>query len=112
MMPSSKPIRRYLDELCRAAKGVDFAAIVIGYERQTRFVWSMGSDPAAKLKALMDSGGKPMAILGASVIGNAFLYSLIPFPEYEECAGVQAYLEAIGEEVTCALAERLQASLN
>ena len=111
-MPAPDSNRRYLHELRCAAKRADYAAIVVGYERQTRFVWSMGGDPGTKLQALIDAGGRPMAILGARVIGNAFLYSLTPFPEYEKCPGVQAYLAAIGEEVTRVLEERVKASRN
>jgi hypothetical protein len=75
-------------------------------------VWSAGEDPAARLKALLRSGGKPFAILGADIVGNAFIYRLNPFPEYEEAIWMRRYLAAVGENVAEILEQRLSAARN
>jgi hypothetical protein len=94
------------------AEDADFAAIVVGYDRETRFVWSGRDDPAGKLESLLRQGGKPVAVLGADIVGNAFIYRLIPFPYYEDDAGTRQYLAAVGENVAEILKRRLEATLN
>jgi len=111
MTPSRTPAD-YLNALLQEARQADFAAIVVGYEEETCFVWSAGEDPAARLKALLRSGGKPFAILGADIVGNAFIYRLNPFPEYEEAIWMRRYLAAVGENVAEILEQRLSAARN
>ena len=102
----------YLSELRAEASRADFAAIVIGYDELTRFVWSTSDDPASRLAGLLDAGGKAVAILGADVIGNAFIYRLNPFPEYEDDADTRRYLAAVGERIAEILEQRLQSAMN
>ena len=102
----------YLHELFGEARQADFAAIVVGCEIETRFIWSTNDDPAARLEALLNSGGKPVAILGAEIVGNAFIYRLNPFPEYEDDAGVRRYLATVGETVAGILEQRVAATRN
>jgi hypothetical protein len=111
MTPPRTPAH-YLDELFVEATEADFAAIVVGYEAETRFVWSTSDDPAARLDALLRSGGKPVAILGADIVGNAFIYRLNPFPEYAEDAWTRQYLAAVGERVAGILEQRVAAARN
>ena len=111
-MNSSHPTGDYLEKLFNEARQADFAAIVVGYEQETRFIWSAGDDPAAKLEALLESGGRPFAILGADIIGNAFVYRLNPFPEYEDNAGTHEYLTAIGNHLANILEQRVAATRN
>jgi hypothetical protein len=102
----------YLKALRSEAQEAEFAAIVVGFDRETRFVWSGRDDPAAKLEALLRTGGKPVAVLGANIVGNAFLYRLTPFPEYEDDPGTRQYLATVGENVAGILEQRLEAALN
>jgi hypothetical protein len=111
-MTSSRAPAEYLDDLVLEASHADFAAIVVGYEEETRFVWSGSDDPAARLKALLCSGGRPFAILGADIVGNAFIYRLIPFREYEGETWMLPYLAAVGENVATTLAQRLTVARN
>jgi hypothetical protein len=111
-MTSPRTPADYLDELFGEAKRADFAAIVVGYDLETRFIWSTNDDPATRLEALLSSGGKPVAILGADIVGNAFIYRLNPFPEYEEDVWTRKYLAAVGENVAAILERRLQTALN
>ncbi len=111
-MTPSRTLVDYLNALVQEASQADFAAIVVGYEEETRFVWSAGDDPAARLKALLRSGGKPFAIMGADIVGNAFIYRLNPFPEYEDEKWMREYLAAVGENVAGLLEQRLAAARN
>jgi hypothetical protein len=111
-MTSPRTPAHYLDELLVEAREADFAAIVVGYEAETRFVWSTSDDPAARLDALLRSGGKPVAILGADIVGNAFIYRLNPFPEYEDNTWARRYLAAVGECVAEILEQRAVAARN
>jgi hypothetical protein len=111
MTPSRTPAD-YLNALLQEARQADFAAIVVGYEEETSFVWSASDDAAARLKALLCSGGRPFAILGADIVGNAFIYRLVPFREYEDETWMRPYLAAVGENVASTLAQRLSAARN
>ena len=111
-MTPSRTAADYLDELLGEARQADFAAIVVGYEEETRFVWSTSDDPEARLEALLSSGGKPVAMLGADLIGNAFIYRLNPFPEYEDDPWTREYLAAVGEQVASILEQRVAAVRN
>jgi hypothetical protein len=111
MIPSRTPAD-YLDALSGEAGKADFAAIVVGCERETRFVWSTSDDAAAQLEGLLRAGGKAVAILGADIAVHAFTYRLNPFPEDEDDAGTRRYLAAVGENVAGILEQRLQAALN
>ena len=111
-MTSPRTPADYLHELFGEARQADFAAIVVGYEAETRFVWSSSEDPASRLDALLRSGGKPVAILGADIVGNAFIYRLNPFPEYEDNTSTRQYLAAVGERVASILEQRVAAVRN
>jgi hypothetical protein len=111
-MDRSPPIADYMSELSEEARRADFAAIVVGYDEQTRFVWSTGEDPATRLKVLLRAGGKAVAILGADIIGNAFIYRLNPFPAYQDDAAARRYLAAVGAKVADILEQRVTATLN
>jgi hypothetical protein len=101
-----------LKALDRESARSDFAAIVVGYPEQTRFVWSASADPAARLEALRRAGGKPVAVLGASIAGNALIYWLTPFQEFSENEETDRYLAAVGENVAGIVERRLQALRN
>ena len=102
----------YLKALSIEAGEVDYAAIVVGFERETRFIWSASPDVADRLEALLMAGGRPVAILGATVAGNAFHWRLDPFEEYAQDEGTRNYLAAIGNAVTRILEQRLAAASN
>jgi len=102
----------YLKRLREEAGRARFAALVVGYERETRFVWSGTGNPAAQLGALLQAGGEVVAVLGAGLVGNTFVYRLDPFPEYEADPAMRAYLSALGEQLANSLEQRLEALLN
>lgn len=111
-MRAPLPTAAYLNELHAEASRADFAAIVVGNDDQTRFVWNTSDDAAARLEALLAAGGKAVAILGADIIGNAFIYRLNPFPEYQNDDATRRYLAAVGERLAAILERRLLAARN
>jgi hypothetical protein len=68
--------------------------------------------PAHYLDDLLRSGGKPVAILGADIVGHTFIYRLNPFPEYEDDTWTRQYLAAVGERVAGILEKRVAAARN
>lgn len=108
--PQATPndLRRLREEAGRAR----FAVLVVGYERETRFVWSGTGKPIAQLEALRRTGGGVVAVLGAGLVGNTFVYRLDPFPGHEDDPEMRAYLSALGEQLANTLEQRLEALLN
>ena len=111
-MGSTPPIAYCVCKLSEEANRADFAAIVVGYDQKTRFVWSTDENPTAQLAALLAAGGKPVAVLGADIIGGTFIYRLNPFPAYQDDAAARRYLAAVGDEVAVILEQRVAATLN
>jgi len=105
-------IAEYVNELSAEARQADFAAIVVGYDKETRFVWSTHASPALQLEVLMAAGGKPVAILAAHVAGSALIYQLNPFPEFENDASTLDYLAAVGSGMGDLLEARVLALQN
>ena len=102
----------YLRELVEQSRPAEFAALVIAFEDQTRFIWRNSADGASRLEALLGTGGKPLAILGANIRGNAVVYWVRPFPPYAEDAEVRRYLEVVGDEVMETFKHRWEAARN
>ena len=102
----------YVRELIQNSKETEFAALVIAFETQTRFVWRNSPDVAQRLHALMSEGGKPMAILGANVVGNAVVYSVQPFAQYAEDTAIRRYLEVVGDQAMETFKRRWEVSRN
>lgn len=111
-MTSPWTTRDCLAALRSEAQEADFAAIVVGYDRETRFVWSGREDPSARLEALLLTDGKPVAALGADIVGNALIYRLTSFPEYEDHPGTLRSLAAVGENLAAILEQRVAAVRN
>ena len=102
----------YLRELVEQSQQAEYAALVIAFEAQTRFIWRNSAQAASRLEAFLATGGKPMAVFGANVRGNAVVYWVQPFPPYAEDAAVRRYLEAVGEELMETYKARWEASRN
>jgi hypothetical protein len=89
----------YLRELSKQAAKAEFAALVIGFERETRFVWSGTMDAASRLDKLLSAGGRAFAVLGADIVANAIVYRLDPLPPYDTQEWVRPYLAGVGDTV-------------
>ena len=88
-----------LRELSKEAERAEFAALVIGFERETRFVWSGSPDAPERLSQLVGVGGKALAVLGVNIVANALIYRLEPLPPYDNQEWVRAYLAVVGDTV-------------
>jgi hypothetical protein len=102
----------YLRALSNEAEQYEFAALVVGFERETRFIWNGVPDAACRLDTLLIEGGKPMAVLGASIVGNAVVYRLDPFPPYDGDESVRRYLASVGDNVMETFKQRWQNARN
>jgi hypothetical protein len=88
-----------LRELSKQAAKDEFTALVIGFEQETRFVWSGTLDAPLRLDTLLSAGGKPIGVLGANVVANAVVYRLEPLPPYDTQEWVPPYLAGVGDTV-------------
>lgn len=102
----------YLRELSKQAEQTQFAALVIGFERETRFVWSGVPDAASRLEILLSAGGKAFGVLGASIVANALVYCLDPLPPYDTQEWVLRYLAGVGDTVMESFRQRWQNARN
>ena len=88
-----------LRELSKEAERAEFAALVIGFARETRFVWNGSPDAAERLSQLVSGGGKALALLGVNIVANALIYRLEPLSPYDAQEWVRPYLAVVGETV-------------
>lgn len=51
-----------VNELREEAKGAKIAALVVGFEKETKYVWNQSPDPLHDLNALIEAGGEPVGI--------------------------------------------------
>ena len=101
-----------LRELRKQAGKAEFSALVIGFERETRFVWSSAVDAPGRLEKLLNAGGKAIGVFGANVVANAVVYYLEPFPPYDTQDWVRPYLAGVGDTVMEIFKERWQNARN
>jgi hypothetical protein len=87
-----------IGEFRRWSRWVDKAALVVGFEAETKFVRDSDTDPLSRLDALVNAGGKPVGMIGfKSDFWEADSWRSYHKP-LEECAGeewVKPYLEML-----------------
>jgi len=101
-----------LGKLVKQASQAEFAALVIGFEHETRFVWSNTEDAPGRLEKLLGAGGKAVGVLGADIVANAVVYHLEPFPPYDAQEWVRSYLAGVGDTLMEIFKERWQNARN
>lgn len=78
-------------ELRETANGADAAALVVGFEKKTKFVWAHDQDPLAALNAHIQAGGEPV---GLAVRRDQHL-EVTPLREYQGTEWVRQYLSSL-----------------
>ena len=87
--------RDLIRELCAEAVRLEAAALVVAVGRHTALVHHAESDPLTRLNQLLQSGGRPVGILGYRTVHGETRCSARPL---QECAGeawVTRYLQAV-----------------
>ena len=87
-----------VNEMQAEAKKAWLVAIAIGFENETKFVFSSGSHPLEALNSLVKRGGSPIGLLRFDKEGSSVQGSYRPFEEYENEPWVKEYLAGLLED--------------
>lgn len=86
-----------VDEMRAEAKNGWLVAIVVGFETETKFVFSSRRHPVEELDQLVRNGGFPIGLLRFDKKFSTVQGSYRPFTEYENEDWVKKYLAGLLE---------------
>ena len=86
-----------IQEMKGEAKKAWLVAIAVGFEHETKFVFSSGSRPLENLNTLVKMGGAPIGLLQFEKENSSVQGSYRPFEEYENEPWVKNYLSGLLE---------------
>jgi hypothetical protein len=87
-------------ELHETAAVHDRAALVVGFDDRTEFVWASSPDPLHALNAHVRNGGDPLGVLTGRRDGEgSTTVRARPLAEYESAEWVEKYLITLLAEV-------------
>jgi hypothetical protein len=84
-----------VNEMLTEAKKVWLVAIAVGFENETKFVFSSRRHPLEELDQLVQKGGSPIGLLRFDKENSTIQGSYRPFEEYENEAWVKEYLAGL-----------------
>ena len=84
-----------VNEMRNEAKTAWVVAIAVGFENETKFVFSSARYPLEELNNLVKSGGFPIGLIRFDKEGADLQGSYRPFEEYENEAWAQEYLAGL-----------------
>jgi hypothetical protein len=84
-----------VNEMLEAAKGAWLVAIAVGYENETRFVFSSQAQPLADLNQMIQKGGNPVGLLRFEKEGSQVQGSYRPFDEFSREDWAAKYLAGL-----------------
>jgi hypothetical protein len=87
--------RDLIRELCADAVRLEAAALVVAVGRHTALVHAADPDPLTGLNHLLQSGGRPVGILGYRTVAGETRWSTRPLQECADEAWVGRYLQAV-----------------
>ena len=86
-----------VNEMRQQAKKAWLAAIVVGFETETKFVFSSDRTPLQNLNQLVKNGGSPLGLLRFEKEGTKVQGSYRAFSEYASEAWVPPFLAGLLE---------------
>jgi len=84
-----------VQEMQEEAKTAWLVAIAVGFENETKFVFSSGKQPLEYLNRLVKSGGFPIGLLRFDKENSKVQGSYRPFEEYENAPWVRDYFTGL-----------------
>ncbi|MCX6685320.1 MAG: hypothetical protein NTV10_01500 [Methanoregula sp.] len=84
-----------VNEMLTEAKKVWLVAIAVGFENETKFVFSSRRHPLEELDQLVQKGGSPIGLLRFEKENSTIQGSYRPFEEYENEAWAKEYLAGL-----------------
>jgi hypothetical protein len=95
-----RPMRKTSDlvnEMLAEAKTAYLVAIAVGFENDTRFVFSSQKQPLGELNQLIHKGGSPIGLLRFDRENSQIQGSFRPFEEYADEEWAKKYLAGLLE---------------
>jgi len=86
-----------VNEMRTEAKNAWLVAIAVGFEKETKFVFSSSTHPLEDLDTLVKTGGAPIGLLRFEKENTTVQGSYRPFGEYENDPWVADYLSGLLE---------------
>ncbi|HUT37901.1 MAG TPA: hypothetical protein VMW77_01200 [Methanoregula sp.] len=86
-----------VNEMRREAKEAWLVAIAVGFENETKFVFSSSTHPLEDLNKFVKTGGAPIGLLRFEKENTSVQGSYRPFEEYQNEAWVTGYLSGLLE---------------
>jgi hypothetical protein len=86
-----------VQEMADEAKKAWLVAIAVGFQQETKFVFSSGSHQLEELNRLVKSGGSPIGLLRFDKENSSVQGSYRPFEEYANESWVNEYLAGLLE---------------
>lgn len=86
-----------VNEMRTEAKNAWLVAIAVGFEQETKFVFSSSTHPLEDLDTLVKAGGAPIGLLRFEKENTTVQGSYRPFGEYENEVWVTDYLSGLLE---------------
>ena len=84
-----------VNEMLAVAKEAWLVAIAVGFEDETKFVFSSGKQPLKELNQLVEKGGSPIGLLRFDKENSKIQGSYRPFGEYGNEEWVKKYLAGL-----------------
>lgn len=84
-----------VEEMLAEAKTSWLVAIAVGFQDDTKFVFSSQRHPLETLNQLVELGGSPIGLLRFDKVNTTIQGSYRPFEEYEKDEWVQKYLAGL-----------------
>jgi len=84
-----------VNEMQKAAKNAYLVAIAVGFENDTRFVFSSQKQPLQELNQLVQRGGSPVGLLRFEKENLQIQGSFCPFEEYADEEWAKNYLAGL-----------------
>ena len=94
-MRSMRNTADLVNEMLKEAKTAWLAAIAVGFENDTKFVFSSERQPLADLNRLIGQGGSPVGLLRFERDGTQVQGSYRPFEEYATQDWAEKYLAGL-----------------
>ena len=94
-----------VQEMRTEAKNAFLVAIAVGFENETKFVFSSSAHPLEDLNKLVQSGGAPIGLLRFDKENTTVQGSYRPFEEYGNEPWVAQYLSGLLENTPDIVAE-------
>jgi hypothetical protein len=99
-MASRRTTADLVAELTAAAADRGRAALIVGFDNRTEFVWATDPDPLDLLNAHVQNGGDPVGLVtGSDDVDGSTTVRAQPLAEYEGEEWVEKYLITLLAEV-------------